>query len=223
MSPYKVHFSDEGTSCALLDIIFKHNKLTSQEVEQVLRSEIEKHKHRTKRPIRAEGFLEGVDYELHPFGLPLPDGSCSITYYHQQGKALTGAAASGGHDDLTGDTDDYFYRTDTVQSFGVDGFHEWYNVNVVLKRTRFSDPKELFTLLHSIVVELAELEKDLCFNIVAGDPKNPMSWRPVSDASGKRFDFEYHAKTRTVRDGKKVLTKISAPGEKAKPKRKRKG
>ncbi len=218
MSPYTVNFSDGGTPTALLDIIFKNNKVTSQEVEQVLRAEIEKNKHRTKRAIRAEAFVEGVDYDLHPFGLPLPDGSCSITYYPDAGKAMTGAEASGGHDDLTAETDDYFYRTDTVQDYGPDGFREWLLVNIVFKRIQFSDPDEFLGILFRIVVELSEVDKDLSLNIVAGDPKNPMSWRHICDIDGKRFDFNYDAKTRTVRSCKKVVAKIPRAGEASKPK-----
>lgn len=218
MSPYKVFFSDGGTSCALLDISFETNHVTSQEVEQVLRAEIEKHKGRTKRPIRAEAFLEGVDYEIQPlpFGLQLPDGSHSITYYHDVAKALTGSQASGGHDNLTGETADYFYRTETIQTYGPDGFSEWINVKVVLKRTQFSNMKEFFGMLYFIVVELSELEKDLSFSILSGDPKNPVSWRPVS-ADGKRFDFDYNAKTRTIRNGKTILANVPMPGAQAQP------
>ena len=217
MSPYKVSFSDGGTPCALLDILFKNNNVTSQEVEQVLRAEIEKHKDRTKRPIRAEAFLEGVDYELHPFGLPLPDGSTSITYYHEAGKAMTGGEASGGHDDLTSETEDYFYRTDTVQSFGFDGYSEWLDVKIVFKRIEFSDPDEFLGFLYGIVVELSDLVKDLSLNILAGDPKNPMSWRHICDIDGTRFDFKYDAKTRSVRSGKKIVARIPTSGSDSKP------
>ena len=41
---------------------------------------------------------------------------------------------------LTGETADYYYRTDTVQAYGPDGYREWLLVKVVLKRIQFSDP-----------------------------------------------------------------------------------
>lgn len=218
MSPYRVTFSDEGTSCALLDICFDTDTVTSQEVEQVLRAEIEKHKDRTKRPIRAEAFLDGVDYEIVPFGLRLPDGSHSITYYPDAAKAMTGAQASGGHDNLTGETADYFYRVETIQTIDADGYREWITVKVVLKRSQFSDPQEFFGILYSIAMELSELEKDFSATILSGDPKNPISWRRVKSADGRSFDFDYHAKTRTIRDGKKIMARISKTGAHATPK-----
>jgi hypothetical protein len=219
MSPYKVCFSDDGTPSALLDIFFETNKVTSQEVEQVLRAEIEKHKSRTKRPIRAEAFLEGVDYEINPFGLPLPDGSRSITYYPEAGKAMTGSQASGGHDDLTSDTPDYFYRTATAQSYGPEGYRTWLQVRIVFKRIQFSEPDEFLALLYRIVVELSDVEKDLTLELLAGDPKNPMSWRHICDVDGKRFDFKYDSASRSVRSGKKVVAKIpgSAGASKSAP------
>src|SRR5687768_16916394 len=211
MSPYKVCFSDDGTPSALLDIFFETNKVTSQEVEQVLRSEIEKHKGRSKRPIRAEAFVEGVDYELHPFGLPLPDGSRSITYYPEAGKAMTGSEASGGHDELSSDTPDYYYRTTTIQAYGPEGYSEWLQVRIVFKRTRFSEPDEFLALLYRIFEELSDLEKDLTLELLAGDPKNPMSWRHLSDRDGERCHFKYDSASRSVRSGKKVVAKVPGP------------
>jgi hypothetical protein len=216
MSPYKVTFSSRGSGCALLDVFFERDNVTSQEVEQVLRVEIEKHKRRTKKAIRAEAFIEGHDLEENPFGLPLPDGSTSITFYRDLDKALTGSEASGGHDELTSDTPDYFYRTVTVQDIGIDDCHEWLLVRVVFKRIQFSDPDEFLGILYKIVVELSDVGRDLTLDLFTGDPEDPMSWRHICDLDGKRFDFSYDAEKRIVRSGKKIVARLPGATTKAK-------
>src|SRR4051794_34832093 len=93
MSPYKVNFSDNGTECALLDVIFETPELTSQELETVLREELEKYKGKTKRDIVAQGFWAGGKEDQ--LGMPMCDHSRSITYFQKKRAAFTDYQLSG--------------------------------------------------------------------------------------------------------------------------------
>jgi hypothetical protein len=215
MLPYKVHFSDNGTQCALLDVIFERPEFTgfdidftSQELETVLRAELEKYKGKTKRDIIAQGFLSGGDEDQ--LGLPMCDHSRSITYIQKKRGAFTDYQLSGKANVLR-ETLQAHYRVHTVQHFGPKGVSE----HIILQAV-FKDSSMFTNVILAVLFEVADdwlhVHKDKDFYVIglAGRINNPMSWRPVGGCV-ETPHIEYNAKKKVFIFDDEVVRKLGEP------------
>ncbi len=208
MSPYKVNFSDNGTHCALLDVIFETLELTSQEIESVLREELEKHKDKTKRDIIAQGFWEKAD-EDQP-GMPLTDHSRAITYIQKKRGAFTDHQLSGKANVLR-ETLQSHYRVHTVEHFGPKGISEHIILQVV-----FKNPAMFTCMILAVLFEAADdwlhVNKDKDFYVIglSGRINDPFSWRGVG-GGGKPPHIQYDAKKKVFIYEDDVIRKLGEP------------
>ena len=208
MSPYKVHFSDEGTPCALLDVVFETLELTSQEVETVLREELEKHKGKTKRDIIAQGFWAKGD-EDQP-GMPLCDHSRSITYIQKKRGAFTDMQLAGKANVLR-ETLQSHYRVQTVEHFGPNGISEHVILQVVFKDSTLFTNVTLAVLFEAADDWLhVHKNKDFYAVGLAGRINNPLSWRAVGGVAEPPY-IEYNAKKKVFIFEGEVIRKLGEP------------
>lgn len=214
MSPYKVHFSDNGTQCALLDVIFDTPDLTSQELETVLREQLEKHKDKTKRDIIAQGFWAGGEEDQ--LGMPLCDHSRMILYSQKKRAAFTEMEMSGKANVLR-ETLQSHYRVHVVQHYGPNGFSEH-----VILQVLFKDSSMFTNVILAVLFEAADdwlhvnKNKDFYAIGLAGRINNPISWRPVGGAVKPPY-IEYDAKKKVFIFEDKVVRKLGEPTSVAVP------
>ncbi|MDB6027505.1 MAG: hypothetical protein JWM68_3728 [Verrucomicrobiales bacterium] len=203
MPPYKVNFSDDGTESALLDIIFDTLEVTSQEIETVLRDELEKHKGKTPRNIIAQASWADRP-EDDSRGLPLPDYSRSITYYQKERKAFTACELSG-TDNVIRETSHSFYRISTVQTHRQTDPKEFLVLQVLFKESEFA-MREIYEVLFEAAAEWIDVNQYLYLLALRGDRHNPMSWAAVG-GGGEPTKVQYDPHKRIFTHEGKVIGK----------------
>jgi hypothetical protein len=96
-------------------------------------------------------------------------------------------------------------RISTVQSYGPDGYREALVLHVVYKQPLLF-MKEIYEVLFEAAEEWTDVNQELYIVALRGDPKNPVSWRPLEDHD--HIQVKYDPTVRTfIRNGKtlKVL------------------